>query len=130
MKLFKYTLYGGRAYLTELERAHAKTLKYEFSDVGEGTLRLADTLYPLSYGRCEVKLSGIKDGSYTPELITASTHVKLDKITVCAGTVSLTCPEENFTRLAAELVSLAKRQDSADEDIAQLRNAVFGKKIF
>ena len=130
MKSLKYTIYGGRAYPTELKSAHAGTLKYEFSDVASGTLRLADTLYPLSYGKCEVKLSGIKDGDYTPELITENIHVKLDKITVYAGTVSLACPEENLTRLATELVSLAKRQDAADEAISQLRNAVFGKKIF
>lgn len=130
MKLLQYTIYGGDTYLTGLEREHDKTLKYVFSDLESGTLRFNGSLYPLAHGKCEIKLTGIKDGNYTPELITGARRLTLDTLTVRASTAALCCPEKNLVRLSERLIELMKRQDSSDEAITQLRNAVFGKKIF
>ena len=130
MTTFIYRISGMDAHLISIIKKRADELEVRIDSTYAAILRIGDTYTKMEMGVGRVKLSALGDGVFTPEIILNDRSVFLYPIRIRMGNVSLACPDEMLAALGAHVFSLKERAQRSEEELKELKNAVYGKAIF
>ncbi len=125
-----YRILGSEAYLTSIMKGPTDALELRIPDTDQVLIRIGDVTAKTSEGVGRVKLSALGEGLFTPEVIFKDKTVALYPIRHTMGKISLACPEQICASLGARAHDLEKRVSKTEEELKELKDAIYGKAIF
>lgn len=125
-----YRIKGREAYLTAITRSGADTLEVHVENADGALMRIGDISVKMDNGVGRVKLSTLKEGVFTPEIIFKDMSVLLYPISHAFGEVSLALVDEVCATLGARAYDAECRIAELENEVNDLKNAVYGKAIF
>ena len=130
MREIKYTVTPRGAFLCEIDTKNDDTIAFRLDGEDDAILKIGENIYEISHGVCYICPEEIKDGIYTPELVTHLGSFKLDTFAVFFGVMKLRVGERELARASREILELSSKLELVEEQGRQLWDAVFGTKLF
>ena len=130
MKKITYILTSRDAYPTDVDTTLSKTLEFTFDGEEATHLKIGEKIFKISHGVCLVEADGLREGVYSPSVITEGGAIVLDTLTVKGGYIALTPGALEYSKICDSLYRARLRIRELEEDVRRILDAVFGRKLF